>query len=83
VCTLQAFPNPASTVVNAIVTLAQPQVISATIYNSQNVLVSQTQQQGVVGINTISMNIASLPSGIYTIRVLYGGQVCYAPFIKQ
>jgi PKD repeat protein len=83
VCTLQAFPNPASTVVNAIVTLAQPQIISATIYNSQNVLVSQTQQQGVVGINTISMNIASLPSGIYTIRVLYGGQVCYAPFIKQ
>jgi PKD repeat protein len=82
VCTLQAFPNPASTVVNAIVTLAQPQIINATIYNSQNVLVLQTQQQGVVGLNTISINIASLPAGIYTIRVLYGGQVCYAPFIK-
>jgi PKD repeat protein len=83
VCTLQAFPNPASSIVNAIVTLAQPQIINATIYNSQNVLVSQTQQQGVVGINTISMNIATLPAGIYTIRILYGGQVCYAPFIKQ
>jgi PKD repeat protein len=83
VCTLQAYPNPASTVINATVTLVQPQIINAIIYNSLNVLVSQTQQQGVVGVNTISMNIATLPSGIYTIRVLYGGQVCYAPFIKQ
>jgi PKD repeat protein len=83
VCTLQAYPNPASTVVNTTVTLAQPQIINATIYNITNAIVSQTQQQGVVGINTISVNIASLPAGIYTIRVLYGGQVCYAPFIKQ
>jgi PKD repeat protein len=83
VCTLQAFPNPASTVINTIVTLAQPQIINATIYNTTNAIVAQTQQQGVVGLNTISVNIASLPAGMYTIRVLYGGQVCYAPFIKQ
>jgi PKD repeat protein len=82
VCTLQAYPNPATAIVNATVTLLQPQLINSTIYNSQNVLVAQTQQQGVVGINTISFNIATLPAGIYTIRVLYGGQVCYAPFIK-
>jgi PKD repeat protein len=83
VCTLQAYPNPASSIVNAIVTLVQPQLINATIYNSQNAVVAQTQQQGVVGLNTISMNIANLPAGIYTIRVIYGTQVCYAPFVKQ
>lgn len=83
VCTLQAFPNPASTIINTTVTLAQPQLINAFIYNSINALVAQKQQQGVVGTNIISMNIATLPAGIYTIRVLYGGQVCYAPFIKQ
>jgi PKD repeat protein len=83
VCTLQVFPNPASTVINTTVTLAQPQLINAFIYNSTNALVAQKQQQGIVGLNTISMNIAALPSGIYTIRVMYGGQVCYAPFIKQ
>ncbi len=83
VCSLQAYPNPASTVINAIVTLTQPQLINATIYNTLNAVVAQTQQQGVVGLNTISINIASLPAGIYTIRVLYGGQVCTATFIKQ
>ncbi len=83
VCTLQAFPNPASTIINTSVTLAQPQLINAFIYNSTNALVAQKQQQGIVGLNTISMNIAALPAGIYTIRVMYGGQVCYAPFIKQ
>ncbi len=83
VCTLQAYPNPASSIVNAIVTLVQPQLINATIYNSTNAVVTQAQQQGVVGLNTISMNVASLPAGIYTIRVIYGTQVCYAPFMKQ
>jgi Secretion system C-terminal sorting domain len=81
-CTLQAYPNPASTVINTTVTLVQPQLINAFIYNSMNALVAQKQQQGVVGLNTISINIAALPSGIYTIKVMYGGQVCYAPFIK-
>ncbi len=83
VCTLQAYPNPASSIVNAIVTLVQPQIINATIYNTQNAVVSQAQQQGVVGLNTISMNIANLQAGVYMIRVIYGTQVCYAPFVKQ
>jgi PKD repeat protein len=83
VCSLQVFPNPTSTVINATVTLVQPQLINATVYNSSNNLVLQKQQQGVVGLNTINMNVANLPAGIYTIRVLYGGQVCYASFIKQ
>ncbi len=82
VCTLQTYPNPATNTVNTQVTLATPQMISASIYNSQNVLVSQTQHQGVVGVNTISINIANLASGTYILRVAYGNQICYASFVK-
>ena len=81
-CSLQVYPNPATTIINASVTLVQPALISATIYNNMAVLVAQKQQQGVVGNNLVSINIATLPAGIYTIRVLYGNQICYATFIK-
>jgi PKD repeat protein len=83
ICTLQVFPNPASTVVNTAITLLQPQLISVTVHNGLSVQVAQVQQQGVVGLNTVSVNISNLPAGIYTLRALYGGQVCYATFIKQ
>ena len=83
VCILQVYPNPATSVVNAAVTLLQPQLINARVYNTSNIQVAQSQQQGVVGLNTVSVNVANLPAGIYTLRVLYGGQACYAAFIKQ
>ncbi len=81
-CTLQVYPNPATTIINASVTLVQPVLISTSIYNNMAVLVAQKQQQGIVGNNLISINIATLPAGNYTIRVLYGNQICYATFIK-
>ena len=83
VCNLQVYPNPASGVINALVTLTQPVTLNAYIYNTANVLVAQKVQQGVVGSNTVSLNIATLPSGVYTFRLVYGNQVCYATFIKQ
>ncbi len=82
-CSLQLFPNPASSIVNANISLAQPLLLNAFVYNTLNMLVAQKQQQGVVGNNTVSINIAALPAGIYTLRLLYGGQVCTATFIKQ
>ncbi len=83
VCSLQVYPNPASSVVNLLVTLTQPQVISAVVYNNANMQVLQRDQQGFVGSNTVTLNIATLAPGAYTVRVSYGGQVCYATFIKQ
>jgi PKD repeat protein len=82
-CTLQITPNPASSVINANITLVQPLLLNAYVYNSMNVLVAQKQQQGLVGNNTISMNIAALPAGIYILRLVYGTQLCYATFVKQ
>ncbi len=82
-CTLQVFPNPASTSIGTVVTLPQPGMINAYVYSSTNVLLSQSQQQGVAGNNTISVNIAALTPGVYVLRVVYGNSVCYATFIKQ
>ncbi len=82
-CTLQIYPNPASSIINANITLVQPLLLNAYVYNSMNVLVAQKQQQGIVGNNTVSINIANLPAGIYILRLVYGNQLCYATFIKQ
>ena len=82
-CSLQVYPNPASSVVNLLVTLTAPQVITAVVYNNANMQVLQRDQQGFVGSNTVTLNIATLTPGVYTVRVTYGGQVCYATFVKQ
>jgi PKD repeat protein len=82
-CTLQVYPNPATTFANAIVTLTQPSTLTATVFNSLNIQVAQQQQQGFVGNNAISVGIANLPAGVYIFRLVYGTQVCYATFVKQ
>ncbi len=81
-CNLQLYPNPATNYVNANITLAQPQVLYAYVYNSLNVLVAQKQQQGFVGTNVVSMPTGSLPAGFYSYRLVHGNDVCTASFIK-
>ena len=82
-CSLQLYPNPATTAVNLVVTLTQAQVINAVVYNNANMQVIQKEQQGFIGSNTVNLNITGLTPGVYTVRVSYGGQVCYATFVKQ
>jgi len=82
VCELQAFPNPASSIVNVNVTLTQPGMIDAYIYNTLNVQVREKHQQGVTGSNLVSFNVNDLAPGLYTIKVVYGGKTCYARFTK-
>jgi len=81
-CTLQAYPNPASSIVNVNVTLTAPELINEFIYNASNVLVLQRQQQGVVGLNVVTANVANLVAGQYTIKLVYGNHICYAQFAK-
>ena len=81
-CTLQAFPNPASTTVNVNLYLTQPEMIHAYVYNSQNVLVLTKQQQGHTGNNLVTLGVHNLPAGQYTIKLVYGNRVCYATFQK-
>ena len=81
-CNLQVYPNPASTYANVIITLAQPTILYAYVYNSLNMLIAQKTQQGFVGTNTVSVPIANLPSGIYRFRLVHGNDVCNTTFIK-
>ncbi len=81
-CILQAYPNPASTMVNVNVTLTQPEMIHAYVYNSQNVLVRDKHQQGVTGNNTVTIPVNDLPAGMYHIKLIYGNHICYAAFQK-
>jgi PKD repeat protein len=82
-CNLNVYPNPATIFANVIVTLTQPNILTATVFNTQNVQVAQQQQQGYVGNNAISVSIANIPAGVYIYRLVYGTQICYATFVKQ
>lgn len=81
-CMLQAYPNPTTGVVNVNVQLTQPEIIYSYVYNAQNVLMMQKQQQGTTGNNIVSLNVAGLVPGQYTIKLIYGNKTCYAKFQK-
>jgi PKD repeat protein len=81
-CLLQAYPNPASSVINVAVPLQQPSLITAYVYNASSVLVRTKQQQGVAGLNTMVINVNDLTPGLYTIKVMYEGKICFARFTK-
>ncbi len=81
-CVLQAYPNPASSLVNVNVVLTQPEMINAYVYNSLNVLVREKHQQGVTGNNIVSISVYDLPAGMYTIKLIYGNHICHATFQK-
>ena len=80
-CNLQVYPNPATTYANVSITLAQPTLLYAYVYNNMNMLVAQKVQQGFVGLNTVSVATANLPSGIYRFRLVHGNDVCYTSFV--
>lgn len=81
-CTLQAYPNPAQNVVNVNVSLNQPEMIHAYVYNSLNMLVKEKHQQGYTGNNVVNINTEHLVPGMYTIRLIHGNRICYAQFQK-
>ncbi len=82
-CNLQPYPNPATSVVNGNVQLTTPLIIYTRIYNNNNLIVRQQQQNGYIGFNTVTVNVATLPFGLYRMDVQYGTQICRALFMKQ
>jgi PKD repeat protein len=82
VCELQAYPNPANSVINVNVALTAPGPIDTYVYNTLNVLVKEKHQTGIAGSNTVTVAIGDLLPGLYTIKVNYGGKSCYARFNK-
>jgi hypothetical protein len=49
----------------------------------QNVIVRQQQQNGSVGVNTVTVNVATLPLGMYKIKIQHGNKVCQGIFMKN
>ncbi len=81
-CMLQPYPNPAHNQLSVNMQLQQPELITASVYSVQNVLLLQQVQQGFTGNNLVTINIPNLVPGYYTIRLVHGNQVCYARFQK-
>jgi PKD repeat protein len=81
-CNLLPYPNPTSNVVNASVHLTTTNIIYTRIINSSNIIVRQQQQAGFVGFNTVTVNVATLPPGIYKMVVNYGNKECKGTFLK-
>ena len=81
-CTLQAYPNPASSQVSVNVTLSAAVMINVYVYNTMNVLVKEKHQPGVAGNNVVTLSIGDLPSGYYTMKVIYDNHICYSAFQK-
>ncbi len=82
-CTLQPYPNPTTNIVNATVQLTTPTVIYTRVFNANNFIVRQQQQSGLSGFNLVSVNVASLPQGVYRLEIQYANSVCRGLFIKQ
>ena len=80
---LVAFPNPVQNFVSVNVALSATASISAALYNTQNVLVSQQVVSGNSGNNIVTFNTQNLPAGYYTIRLYYNGQVSVSRFLKM
>nr|MBP9099115.1 PKD domain-containing protein [Ferruginibacter sp.] len=81
-CNLQVYPNPVTSLLNLNIYLTQPQMLDVYIYNSQNVLVREKHQQGFTGTNIVTVPVANLVAGSYTVKVIRGNSVCYAQFVK-
>lgn len=81
-CMLQAYPNPATNIVNVNVQLQSPEMIHAYVYNVLNVVVREKHQQGLIGNNIVSISLENLVPGWYTIKLIYGNKTCYARFQK-
>jgi len=81
-CLLAAYPNPASSEVHINVPLTAPDMINVYVYNNLNVQVLEKHQQGSIGNNVVTLNIATLVSGYYTVRVIYGNHICNSAFQK-
>jgi PKD repeat protein len=79
---LTVFPNPASQVVYVEVKLERPEPIQVRILNSFGIAVSTRTFTGVAGPNILSIPVANLTPGYYTLEVKVGGRTLIGRFQK-
>jgi hypothetical protein len=80
---LQLSPNPVTSVLHAVFVSAYPEQVTINIYNANGILLKTYARAAVQGTNTWEFDVASLPSGIYSIVVKSPHQLANAIFFKQ
>jgi len=68
------YPNPAADVANVVVTNNETSVVAVTICDMVGRTVSASNHKVNAGENTIALNIATLPEGVYFYTVAKGAQ---------
>lgn len=76
------YPNPATNYISVQVPLLQNQMVHVYIYNTSNILVKETHQQGFTGTNLVSVVIGDLVPGVYSMKVIHTNISCNSSFVK-
>ena len=77
------FPNPASQVINVQVIALQNFAAEVTIFNTIGQVVHREDIILENGLNTTSINVASLPQGVYTLKLKTQNQTYCEKWIKK
>jgi hypothetical protein len=68
------YPNPTSHILNIAYTSYADDEVSLFVMDMTGRILQQIKTQAVVGDNQTQINIGELPSGIYTIKAVQGGE---------
>ncbi|MEO6498888.1 MAG: T9SS type A sorting domain-containing protein [Mucilaginibacter sp.] len=82
VTTLQLLPNPARSVLNISITgVQQNKPTTISVISASGVIIKTLQAKSSA--QTIPLNVSSLKSGMYVIKIISEGKVIYKPFVKM
>jgi hypothetical protein len=80
---LVLMPNPVTTVLHATFLSVMQEQVTINIYNANGLLLKTFTKTAVQGTNTWEFDVASLPTGIYSVVVKSQHQLANAIFFKQ
>lgn len=79
--TLKVYPNPAINIVNLVTSgLQQDQPAAISIISASGVVVKTMRTKSSA--QTVQLDVSSLPSGVYTIKLMSGDKVINTQFVK-
>lgn len=80
---LQAYPSPASEVLNLIFTLPEATAVSFTLRDGLGRAVSSTATRLAAGVQQLTMPVQALATGIYTLDAVIGSQQLHRRVLVQ
>ena len=82
--TLSVYPNPVKSILNMVITAPENNKATLTITDALARTVMQKTEQLLSGDNNVSINVAGLATGSYTIKAFYADrQTVVKKFVKQ